>query len=111
MSASKQRGTAWETAIVNYLHYRWPNVERRALRGGNDQGDIAGIPGVVIEAKSYTKAWRLAEWWKETEREIGNGNARTGALWIKRTGKTDPARGWVIMDGETYVRLLKDAGW
>ena len=121
MNPSKQRGTAWESAIVNYLRNFWPHVERRALLGNQDRGDIAGIPGVVIEAKSSARAWRLPEWWAETVAEVRNADAVLvpplaeqachGALWIKRVGKTDPARGWVVMDGETYVRLLKDAGW
>ena len=119
MNASKQKGTAWESAVVRYLQKFWPHVERRTQAGAHDSGDISGIPGVVIEAKSSARAWRLPEWWNETQAEVGNVKAGnyfddtplTGALWIKRVGRTDPARGWVVMDGETYVRLLKDAGW
>ena len=49
MSASKSKGTAWETAIVRFLKDRgWPNAERRALGGANDRGDIAGVVGVVF---------------------------------------------------------------
>jgi len=50
MSAARAKGTAWETAIVGYLRGRGaPHAERRALNGSNDRGDIAGIPGLVIE--------------------------------------------------------------
>jgi hypothetical protein len=53
MSKSKQKGTMAETAVVQYLKQFWPNVERRALQGSKDTGDIAGIPNVVIEIKNH----------------------------------------------------------
>ena len=43
MSKSKQKGTFAETAIVEYLKQFWSNVERRALSGSNDKGDIANV--------------------------------------------------------------------
>lgn len=53
MTASRAKGTSWETSIVRYLRDQgWPHAERRALRGSNDCGDVAGVPLVCIEAKS-----------------------------------------------------------
>jgi len=60
VSKSKQKGTAAETAVVRYLRSlnfqhagpAFPNAERRALSGGKDMGDIAGIPDTVIEVKA-----------------------------------------------------------
>lgn len=49
---SKARGTAAETAVVRYLRRWWPNVERRALAGNADKGDLTGIPGVTILVRS-----------------------------------------------------------
>lgn len=45
MSASKRKGTSFETAVVGYLRdeHGLP-VERRALRGTRDCGDITGLP-------------------------------------------------------------------
>lgn len=49
MSASKRKGTSWESAIVQFLKENGvAHAERRALAGNADRGDIAGIPGVVI---------------------------------------------------------------
>lgn len=110
MSAAKQRGTAWETAIVTFLRDRgFPQVERRALNGAKDRGDIAGIPAVVIEAKA-AKAITLGPWLDETETERDNDRASYGACWIKRRGHTNPGRAFVVMSGDDFVKLLHDAG-
>lgn len=111
MSASRAKGTAWESAIVGYLLGRgWPHAERRALNGSQDKGDIAGILGWVIEAKN-ARAITLAEWAKELEAEVRNAKAHGGVLWIKRRGKSSPADGYVVMDGTTFTRLLGEAGY
>jgi hypothetical protein len=111
VSASKQKGTAWETAIVRYLHeVGVPHAERRALNGTKDRGDIAGIPGVVIEAKNE-RALSLAEWVREAEGECHNAGASVGAVWHKRRGFPYPADGYVTMTGAQFVNLLRDAGY
>jgi len=111
VSRSRAKGTAWETALVAYLIERgWPNVERRALNGNADKGDIAGIVGWVIEAKN-ARGITLAAWVKELEAEVRNAKAHGGALWIKRPGKTSPADGYVVLDGTTFTRLLREAGY
>ncbi|WP_329013135.1 hypothetical protein OG271_03860 [Micromonospora rifamycinica] len=111
MSASKRKGTAWESAIVAYLIANGvPRAERRTLAGAKDRGDIAGIPGVVIEAKSATRI-DLAGWLDETEAERRNDLASVGAAWIKRRGKASPGQGYVVMTGERFLRLLADAGY
>lgn len=111
MNAAKQKGTRWESAIVEFLTgLGWVNAERRALHGTQDKGDIAGIPGVVIEAKSQARH-SLAEWLTEAETERINAGARIGVAWIKRRGFTSPGKGYVLMSGDTFTELLKEAGW
>ena len=111
MSASKRKGTAWESAVVQYLRENGvPHAERRALGGTKDRGDIAGIPGVVIECKSATRI-ELSTWVDETEVERRNDGARIGVTWIKRRGKSSPGAGYVVLDGATLIRLLADAGY
>ncbi|GAA2516773.1 hypothetical protein [Winogradskya humida] len=110
MSASKAKGTAWETRIVGYLAENgFPHVERRALYGTQDRGDIAGIPGVVIEAKNC-RAMTLASWVDEAALETANDGADFGVVWHHRAGKASPAEGYVTMTGETFARLLLQAG-
>ena len=111
MSASRRKGTAWETAVVKYLQENGaPHAERRALAGGKDRGDIAGIPGVVIECKNE-KIISLATYVDETEAERRNAGARIGLAWIKRRGKSSPGDGYVLMTGDMLIRLLADAGY
>jgi predicted lipoprotein len=111
MSKSRRVGTAWESAVVTYLRERgWPYAERRALAGSNDRGDIAGVVGVVIEAKSVARV-ELAAFLDEAHVEAANDRADMGVVWLKRRGRTSAREGYVVMDGETFTRLLSDAGY
>ena len=108
---SKAKGTAWESAIVSFLReHGWPYVERRALAGGKDRGDIAGVVGVVIEAKN-TKTLALGTFLDEANTEAANDGADFGVAWMKRRGKSWPGHGYVLMDGSTFVGLLVEAGY
>lgn len=107
----KRKGTAWESLIVQYLKERgWLHAERRALRGSFDRGDIAGIPGVVIEAKNC-RTITIAAWVDEANTEVLNDGAVVGVVWWKRRGQVSPADGFVTMDGETFTSLLTAAGY
>jgi len=111
MSAARSKGTRWETAIVDYLRsHGAPHAERRAPSGAKDRGDVAGIPGLVIEAKSHT-GMRLADWLDEAEKERVNAGADLAVVWHHRRGKASAGDGYVTMDGRTFVRLLRAAGY
>jgi hypothetical protein len=106
---SKRKGTAGETAIVNYLQDQgFPACERRALNGSSDRGDVAGIHSTVIEAKAC-KQTDLAGWLKELAAEMRNDNARFGAVWHKKRGTTNPADWYVTMPGHVFADLLREA--
>jgi Holliday junction resolvase len=108
---SKQRGTSWESAIVAYLQGNgWPLAERRALAGGKDRGDVAGVAGVCIEAKA-TRQLQLAAFMKETLAEQVNSGARVAVCWLKRRGKASPGDAYVVMTGAQLVELLQEAGY
>lgn len=108
MSASKRKGTAAETAIVTYLRtLGFTQTERRALNGSLDRGDIAGIPGVVIEAKNCARQ-ELAGWVREAELERDNDGATLGVVWHKRRGKAHPADWFVTMSGAQFAALLRE---
>jgi len=111
VNPSKRRGTGWESDIVVYLKlHGWRYAERRALNGSQDRGDVAGIPGVVIEAKNV-KAITLSAFIDEATHEAKNDGAGIGVAWIKRRGKASPADGYIVMDGATFVSMLHDAGY
>lgn len=107
MSRSKHRGTAAETAIVNYLQDNgFPYAERRTLSGNKDKGDIAGVPGVVIEAKDCVRV-EPAAWLDEATVEAANAGASVACVWFKRRGKSNPGKWFVLMSGETFVELVR----
>lgn len=108
---SKQRGTKWESAIVDYMRGTgFPHAERRTLSGSDDRGDINAAPGLVIEAKSQSRH-SFAEWLDEATTEAANADAAIGLVWAHRRGKSSPAQGYVVMTGETCTRLLRMAGY
>jgi Holliday junction resolvase len=86
MTKSKARGTAAEREVVKYLQNWWPAAERRALSGNKDKGDVAGIPGVVVEVKAAQRQ-ELAAWKRETWIEMGNADVGLCMLVVKRPRK------------------------
>lgn len=111
MSASKRKGTAWESAIVAYLRDKgFTYAERRALSGSADKGDLTGVPGIVVEAKSVSRL-DLSGWLDEAEQERDNAHADIGIVWIKRRGHTSPGRAYAVLSGDDLTWLLKSAGY
>lgn len=108
MSASKRKGTAAETAVVAFLRESgFIQAERRTLNGAKDRGDIAGLPGVVIEVKNCARQ-ELAAWVAEAELERDNDRASIGVVWSKRRGKGNPADWFVTMSGLQFAALLRE---
>jgi len=106
-----KKGPHWEARIVAYLReHGAPHAERRVMGGASDKGDVAGIPGVVIEAKNAA-ALSLAGWLDEAEAERVNARAELAVVWHHRRGKASPGDGYVTMSGATLVRLLAAAGY
>lgn len=107
---SKRKGTAFESALVDYLRAHGAlHAERRALAGAADLGDVTGIPGVVIEAKA-AKTFQLAEWVKELEAEIANAAADWGFLVVKAPRRPiDDA--YCVFRLEHLPRLLAELGY
>lgn len=113
---SKQRGTAWESAVVTWLRANgFPYAERRTLAGANDKGDVSGVPGVVLECKA-TKSITLSTFVDELLVEMANADAdahpsvpaHVGAVVIKRRGTTDVGRAYAVMPMDVFVRLIGD---
>lgn len=108
MSASRKKGTAAESALVEYLRSRgFVHVERRALRGARDCGDIAGIPGVVLEVKSAARV-DLAGWVNEARVEALNDNAPVWFVVAKAPRKGKPADWYAITSVKVMADLLSD---
>lgn len=104
---NKAKGTKAERDVVRYLTASgFPNVERRALTGSKDQGDITGIPGVVISVKDVT-ANRLATFLADLDdmaanvRDVGRP-ADVAALWWKTPYKGSPGQWNVYVPGSVF---------
>jgi len=113
MSKAKAKGTAAETAVVNYIAGQgFPGAERRALAGSSDLGDITGIPGLVMEVKNH-KSYKFPEWIKETEIEKNNAKADFGILIVKPNGVgiTRVGDWWAVMPLSEMMNLIRDAGY
>ena len=113
MSAAKAKGTAAETAVVRFLQANgYPHAERRALAGAQDRGDVAGIPGLVIEVKAAARL-ELAAWLDEVHAEVANEptTESVGVVWHKRRGKGSPGQWYVTMDGWDFLALADQWDW
>lgn len=108
---SGRKGTAFETEVVKALEAMgWKYAERRRLSGSLDRGDIAGVPGIVIEAKNC-RTVALGPWLDEAHIERDNDHADFGVVWHKRRGKGSALDAFVTMDGYTFTALLHLAGY
>lgn len=94
MSKQRDIGTKFESACVKFLCKRLDDdrIERRALHGSYDLGDIRGLFAHgyqgIAECKSYKK-WGpadLAEWKEQTIAERGNSDADFALLVVHRKG-------------------------
>ena len=116
---SKQKGTAFETLIRDYLHsWGFQSARRTALSGGYDTGDINGIGNadtgqqVAVQCKNQKK-FNLSGWLDDTVEQAERLDEAVPVLVVKR-----PGRGAKSLD-DTYavmrlcdlVCLLQDAGY
>jgi hypothetical protein len=108
VSKSRAKGTAWETALCRYLDEALEpfTVERRAGRGANDTGDVAGLKGICIEAKAH-KAMELGKWMSEAEVEADKDGGSLPIVAHKRKGKGDAGESYATMPLWAFVELLK----
>lgn len=111
--SARDAGARFERTIADWLKVRLNNdtIDRRVKNGRNDRGDIGGVKTalggrVVIEAKDAARH-DLAGWLSEAQTEAGNDDAVIGAVVFKRRGTANPARQYVLMDLETFARLLE----
>jgi hypothetical protein len=105
---SKQRGTAFETAVVNYLQSRGIDARRVALAGANDGGDVR-VSDWTLEAKAR-KVYAFGEAVDQAKREGAHAGTPHAEAVIKRVGKGDPARAFVVLDLEQFAALVLERG-
>lgn len=114
MNKSKQKGTSFESAVVEYLRSALCDsaIERRTLGGTKDRGDIAGVyigsERCVIECKACS-TYKVSEWLKEAERERKNDAAAAGVVCAKRKGVGAANMGdqLVMMTLQQFAEIVK----
>lgn len=102
--------------VVGYLNdHGYPNAERRRLKGAKDEGDITGIPGVVIEVKG-DRSNRIAEWRGETTDDMVNAKVGFGFLVVRVERK--PVERWdvhvpasLLVDPDLLAWSLRESVW
>ena len=109
MSKSKQKGTLAETAVADYLRQTFPAVERRALAGINDKGDISNVPFTAVEVKNQ-RSYKIHEWMKETEIERINAGEELALLVIKPNGVgvANVDKWWAVVSLDTITALIEE---
>lgn len=100
MNPSKQKGTAFETALVRWFESRGLEARRIVLHGNKDHGDI-DVGSINLEAKNCNTI-SLAAWIAEAEVESANAGKPVVVV-AKRKGLTDPGRSYVVMTLDTFV--------
>lgn len=106
MSASRRKGTAFETAVVNHLREQGcAAVERRALAGKLDKGDIAGLPGWTLECKNHASI-DLAGYMDEAKKEANNAGTDKYAAIVKRRGK-GTSQSYVVMPLDVFLLEIR----
>lgn len=114
-NSSKRKGSSFEKAVADYLAEALQDdrVERRALQGINDRGDVAGVrfngKRVVLECKACTRL-EVPKWLREAETERQNDGAAFGVVVSKRRGVGDVNTGQqlVLMTLDTFAAMLKE---
>ncbi len=110
-TSAKAAGTRMERVTSDYLRDALgiEFIDRKALSGSRDTGDIGGVRAhdqrVVIEVKDCSRM-ELSAWVKEAEIEAVNDGALCGLVVAKRRGVADPAQQYVFLTLGHLAALL-----
>jgi len=112
---AKAKGTAFETAIVNYLNEpKHPLGQGSARRlpphGSIDKGDVEYVVGsdcfiVTLQAKAQ-KAFDLAGWVDAAKEQSVAADSMWGVAVVKRP-KKNIKDAYVVMDLETFKSMME----
>lgn len=112
MSASKQKGTAFETSLLPLLKEWYPNAMRHPLVGAKDVGDFHlgdNEKRFILSAKNH-QTMRLAEWVDEAADRLAANFDETGqAVGVvvhKRRGTAVPFDQYATMRLGDFLWLM-----
>ena len=111
----KQKGSAYERAVVQYLRNQGFNVDRTRAGWADDRGDVHGIEHPVlgrftIECKNH-KTMDLSGWLTELDREITANGGGLGVVVHKKRGQISSEDQYATLPFWMLVQLLREAGY
>ena len=107
-SPEKAKGDAFEREVVAFLRaHGFPYAERSFGAGRrDDQGDVLGLPGVVVQVKNH-KRHALSEWVEQAEEQRTRARASVGVVVAKRRGKP-VGDAYVVITLAAFVDMLRE---
>ena len=116
MSRERKKGTDFESKVVAYMARVLGDsrIERRAMSGTNDRGDVSGVmlrgKRCVVECKN-ARRMELSAWVDEAEDERGNDGAEFAFVVHHRKGcgEANMGRQYVTCTLETLCAVIAGA--
>lgn len=118
-NASKAKGTHGESAVVNWHHANGRlGVERLALAGIHDRGDLTGVPGLVqsIKFPGRGKPTDLSGWLNELSIMRANVHRRhpsvpppAGVLIVRRVAYPSVGDWYAVQTLESWWQLWEQS--
>lgn len=110
----REIGTAWEVQAVTYAQAQGFPLDRRALAGRRDLGDLMGLPGWVIGCKNE-KTMRLGMYMNELDTQKENMVRRGGVQraeligveLIKRRNHST-GRAYAVMEYDDLIQVWRE---
>ena len=111
----KNKGSAYERSVVNYLRSQGFTVERTRAGWTDDRGDIHGMHSAsgrpfTFECKTHRRDG-LPGWIRELAVEVENAGGDIGAVIHKKVGTTEGGEQYATMPLSMLVSLLREAGY
>jgi Holliday junction resolvase len=111
----KNKGSAYERSIVNYLRDNGFTVDRTRAGWADDRGDIHGVHSptgstFTFECKNHRRD-NLSGWVKELYVEVANAGGGIGAVIHKRHGTAEGGEQFATLPLSMLVSLLHEAGY
>lgn len=108
----KNKGTAAETAVVNFAKtHGFPDATRKVQKGSKDEGDVDLCAHVILEVKA-DQSLDYPRFLRETSTERMNSGAAMAACVVKPPGVAQGRMPlwWMLLDAGTYDALEFLAG-
>lgn len=106
MSAAKAKGTAWESALRDYLRTMGLPAYRPAQEGRFDTGDLHGLEPFIGQAKNWkdtVAALRVGT--EGAEAQAAHAGQDYGVNFVKRA-RAGTDRGYAVMTVRTFAAVL-----